>query len=192
MNIGACSDELFAHGTFSHVRLKIDPRLTVKRVMRPIAELFSFSRFMSDPYTPCLIFLLYLVQPTHSISFSSSRVSLSCRGKVWDHRKKPCPMSAFHPFLAMTGHLLVNTLRILFRTSDATSVSYGTVFQRAGKRISEVTFRLLPSASLHRAPKSSNACTLSQFQTTKCEAVNVQHSQTNNPFHQKHQMSMFK
>ena len=39
---------------------------------------------------------------------------------------------------------------------------------------------------------SSNACTLLQFHKTKCEAVNVQHSQTNNPFHQKHQMSMFK
>ena len=38
----------------------------------------------------------------------------------------------------------------------------------------------------------SNACTLSQFHKIKCEAVNVQHSQTNNPFHQKHQMSMFK
>ena len=41
-------------------------------------------------------------------------------------------------------------------------------------------------------PRPSNACTLSQFHKTKCEAVNVQHSQTNNPFHQKHQMSMFK
>ena len=39
---------------------------------------------------------------------------------------------------------------------------------------------------------ASNACTLSQFHKIECEAVNVQHSQTNNPFHQKHQMSMFK
>ena len=39
---------------------------------------------------------------------------------------------------------------------------------------------------------ASNACTLSQFHKIECEAVNVQHSQTNKPFHQKHQMSMFK
>ena len=39
---------------------------------------------------------------------------------------------------------------------------------------------------------SSNACTLSQFHKIECEAVKVQHSQTNKPFHKKHQMSMFK
>ena len=39
---------------------------------------------------------------------------------------------------------------------------------------------------------SSNACTLSKFHKIECEAVNVQHSQTNKPFHQKLQMSMFK
>ena len=39
---------------------------------------------------------------------------------------------------------------------------------------------------------ASNACTLSQFHKIECEAVNVQHSQPNKPFHQKLQMSMFK
>ena len=37
----------------------------------------------------------------------------------------------------------------------------------------------------------SNECTLFQFHKIECEAVNVQHSQTNKPFHQKHQVSMF-
>ena len=40
--------------------------------------------------------------------------------------------------------------------------------------------------------QASNVCTLSKFHKIECEAVNVQHSQTNKPFHQKLQMSMFK
>ena len=45
---------------------------------------------------------------------------------------------------------------------------------------------------LSKTSGPSNACTLSKFHKIECEAVNVQHSQTNKPFHQELQMSMFK
>ena len=47
-------------------------------------------------------------------------------------------------------------------------------------------------ASSARRRQASNACTLSKFHKIECEAVNVQHSETNKPFHQNFQMSMFK